>query len=1009
MFTKQVSWRSRIQQRAALYGSTALVRFLPPVAVMAAGFMVLTSGSASAAPLVLSGNYIKIGLNDAGTLGSGGNTPPGILYDGGGTGTFNPAYDYLTPGAPFEGFTIKGAGFSHSNNNSGGGPITGTLTDYSGIAYNGATYDQRAVWTGEVSGLFTITHDYYFNVDSQQVKIDTTITALADLADVMFGRFTDPDAMAAPGDSSMTNNILGIDDVPATDLVYAEALASKYVIGLYTNSSVPHGAGASQMWSSDPADYLSGVYDGSGDFTIGLGFDIGALLSGDSITLSYQYIFGTDIAAAIAESGASGPVNIGGGETYTLDDLINGVINPVFEGGTLVVPTDAVITGGISMSTGGGTIDTAGHHTTLAGTLDGAGGLIKAGEGTLTLLGSNSYAGNTVITGGTLAVGSNASLGDPASAVDISGGTLGFIADTDVNRSISFTAPGSAIDTGNHTVTLSGSVSGDACLVKLGAGKLIIASDSVNAVGACVEEGTLAQNAVFHGNVWVNPGATLRGTGTITGAAEISGRLAPGNSPGTLTFTNSVALLPNGTLQIDIDGTGTGNGAGNYSRVIVTGEGHTFTADGTLAPLLRGITGDASNTYTPEVGTTFEIVLAEGGILGAFDALLQPADGLAHGTQFELFYGAHAILLTVTPTSYATLAMPLNAQAAANAVDALRLDGAGDGIRAGIAGMTAAGLAATFQELSGEIHADVIAAGVEGRRLGRDGVAQRMASLRMAGNEPAQRYDLWVEFVGRTGRIDPDAAGAGFRLNAGGVAVGGDYAIRPNVRAGVGAARIWGDVNARGLGDGSANSSQMFAYATWSDGKFFADATVAHSWDHYDTERVVTLNSGAEFYESRAKGANWAADLTIGARFAVNGIAVEPSAGLRLDEAHRKSLVESGDNTARLAVAKTNDTVAESRIGARANTLLVHKNTAIIPELRAYWLHDLQKAHWQTAALAGESFNIRAAQSGRHGALLGAGLNVRLTETVQLFSDYDVRIRSGETAHELAAGVRLRF
>src|SRR5690606_20142765 len=136
---------------------------------------------------------------------------------------------------------------------------------------------------------------------------------------------------------------------------------------------------------------------------------------------------------------------------------------------------------------------------------------------------------------------------------------------------------------------------------------------------------------------------------------------------------------------------------------------------------------------------------------------------------------------------------------------------------------------------------------------------------------------------------------------------------------------------------------------------FFADATVAHSWDHYDTERVVTLNSGAEFYESRAKGANWAADLTIGARFAVNGIAVEPSAGLRLDEAHRKRLVESGDNTARLAAAQLHDAGAESRIGARANALLVQNTTAIIPGLRAYWLHALQKAHWQTAALAGQS------------------------------------------------------
>ena len=67
----------------------------------------LTSSPAWAVNLILVGDYVKIGVNEAtGTLGSGGNTPPGILYDATGTGTFNPSYDYLTPGSPFEGWAL---------------------------------------------------------------------------------------------------------------------------------------------------------------------------------------------------------------------------------------------------------------------------------------------------------------------------------------------------------------------------------------------------------------------------------------------------------------------------------------------------------------------------------------------------------------------------------------------------------------------------------------------------------------------------------------------------------------------------------------------------------------------------------------------------------------------------------------------------------------------------------------------------------------------------------------
>jgi hypothetical protein len=57
---------------------------------------------------VLQNEYIKAGVNETtGTLGSGGNTSPGLLYNNAGSSTWNTAYDYLTPGSPFEGFTVR--------------------------------------------------------------------------------------------------------------------------------------------------------------------------------------------------------------------------------------------------------------------------------------------------------------------------------------------------------------------------------------------------------------------------------------------------------------------------------------------------------------------------------------------------------------------------------------------------------------------------------------------------------------------------------------------------------------------------------------------------------------------------------------------------------------------------------------------------------------------------------------------------------------------------------------
>jgi autotransporter-associated beta strand protein len=165
---------------------------------------------------------------------------------------------------------------------------------------------------------------------------------------------------------------------------------------------------------------------------------------------------------------------------------------------------------------------------------------------------------------------------------------------------------------------------------------------------------TLAVDGSIVSPVTVN--GTLRGTGLIGGSTTIAsgGTLAPGDSPGTLTFAAPVAMAPGATLEFDIDGIGPGTGAGNYSRVIVTGAGSSFTADGTLQPLLRGITPPASNSFTPSLGQQFNVIAAEGGVLGGFTSLTQPA-GLAQGTRFDALYAPNSVNLAVTPASYGNL------------------------------------------------------------------------------------------------------------------------------------------------------------------------------------------------------------------------------------------------------------------------------------------------------------------------------------------------------------------
>ncbi|CAO3451275.1 hypothetical protein [Azospirillum argentinense] len=130
-----------------------------------------------------------------------------------------------------------------------------------------------------------------------------------------------------------------------------------------------------------------------------------------------------------------------------------------------------------------------------------------------------------------------------------------------------------------------------------------------------------------------------------------AGTLSPGNSPGIPTIEDVVTNAAGSTLRVEIDGPTAGTGAGFHDQLAVVGTPGTFAAGGTLAPVTRGITGGATNAFTPRLGQGFAIVTASGGVTGAFAGVAQPADGLPAGMRFDTVYGT--ITITATPVRYA--------------------------------------------------------------------------------------------------------------------------------------------------------------------------------------------------------------------------------------------------------------------------------------------------------------------------------------------------------------------
>ncbi|MFT5643984.1 MAG: fibronectin-binding autotransporter adhesin, partial [Janthinobacterium sp.] len=494
------------------------------------------------------------------------------------------------------------------------------------------------------------------------------------------------------------------------------------------------------------------------------------------------------------------------------------------------------------------------------GILSGAGRIVKAGNGALVLGADNAdWTGGMTIDAGLLAVASARAMG--SGDVALEGGALLISVNLKSGQTMGFAGNTTLYNNANTTTTLTGNIASlgplsDGCFIKSGYGTLNLTGNAALGNGVCLQQGTLRVNGIVDSKfLAIGSAAQLRGSGVVNAPVTVHGKLAPGNSAGTLTSSATVTMTGGSTFQADINGLGSGNGAGNYARLQVTGAGQQFIAGGaTLEPNLVNIGADAM-PYVPALGDGFRIVTAQGGIVGRFAPLDQPA-GLAAGSRLALFYNgdaSHSIDLRVVPASYAghvgRRSANLNARAAARVLDAiLDADQAGaatatqSALAYSVSALAADRVVAATTRLSGEVHA-ALAAQAPGAAVAlQAAVARQLGGASVS--TPAAPTRLWVDLAGNRARWRGDGTVSGFTANRTQLTIGVDPLRTAATRVGGGIAHSSARLSAPD-GSGSVDENLLFAYAEHGFAHIVFDTVAAAGRSAWDSQRGEAANHGA--------------------------------------------------------------------------------------------------------------------------------------------------------------------
>jgi len=903
-----------------------------------------------------------------------------------------------------------------------GAPMTANLTslDLGGMTLAPGVYkfDTSAGLTG------ILTLDNTSNPTGAYVfQIGTTLTTATNSAVVQLGG-TNPNIFWQVGSSAtlgtgtdFVGNILALTSItmdPGASISIGRALSINGAVtmsgGNSMNLNAPGGfplpavgafwnGSASNLWSD-----MNWSPDTTGAVTGSLAPAADVIFSVTGVAPQNQNT-DLDVNALISSLTVNDPaaVSISGPNTLTILGASGATSTlTVNSGAGLTTINSDVVLGGLSQ---GITVDnTAG--LVINGVVGGNLGLTKEGVGTVTLTGSNTYTGGTLINTGTVAVGDISGL-QSSTALGI--GSV-------INHAV--------LETTATTVPFSPAV-------------------KINVAGDYTQNG---------------PGATLQ-LQVVTNQGPVTTQAAAGLNYDTLAATGDVSV--DGSLRLNFE---TGSSAGQRFQLISTSGPNAVTNPGAfVAATVTGTPFIPITTYNNSFGGTYadnNVVVTLFQPFATYDGLTPNQTAVARNVD-QFVTGAFANNTGNTQNSAETrdffnnivtglmeagnspdsLGRALNELSPQRfeilrnvafdnyAFDVQSLDDYLARVRNGRDGFDTSGMVFYDSALGSQlsmVKSRLLAWSPSfDRNLMADSTQPVLGGVLMPAptdpkdvryQEPVNRWNGFIDGGVELGDLDDNKDLERASYTTGRVRGGIDYRVTTQFRVGALMGYSHTDVDLDNEGSkAKVESYTPGIYLAYADKEgFYANGLFTYTRNEYKTERKIVIPGVDRTANGSPGGNQFGINADGGYEFHRGDWTFGPNVGLSYVNLGIDSFSESGADSANLNVDSQSLHSLRSRVGGTVRYKAKAGSVALIPHMSVFWQHEfLNETTAITSAFKGipaGSFSVRTTEGDRDSALLGLGLDAEINETITLFLSYNAEA-GGESyfGQSATGGVKIAF